>query len=41
MIHADTSVLFRWTDDSFAITGWGVFLLLLLAMALSDRGGRS
>lgn len=39
MIIAATT-LFRWTDSSFAVTGWGIIALLILAGALSDIGNK-
>lgn len=33
---ADLYVLFRWTGRSFALTGWGVWFLLLVSFFISD-----
>lgn len=32
-----TLVLFRWSEDSFGITGWGWFMLLISLALLSSK----
>ena len=43
MTIADSTVLFRWTDSSFAITGWGwfAFILSLVLIAAAIGEGRT
>lgn len=31
---ADLTVIFRWTDHSFALTGWGLFFVFAFIMAI-------
>lgn len=36
-VFADTTVLFRFDADSFAVTGWGLFVVIFVALLLGSK----